>query len=65
VAFLVERIAGGHVAVYVPGAPNPSSGLVYFMTEDRIKPLEMPLPRALKCLRRLGAGSNELLGGKL
>lgn len=65
VAFLVERIEGGHVAVYVPGAPNPASGSVYFMTEDRIKPLDMPMANALKCVRRLGVGSNGLLRGKL
>lgn len=65
VAFLVERIEGGHVAVYVPGAPNPASGSVYFMTEDRIKPLHMPLTNALKCVRRLGVGSNAVLAGKI
>ena len=28
IAFLVERLEGGHVAVFVPGAPNPLSGSV-------------------------------------
>ncbi len=65
VAFLIERIEGGHVAVFVPGAPNPASGSIYFMTEDRIKPLGLPLTNALKCVRRLGVGSNALLRGKL
>lgn len=65
VAFLIERIEGGHVAVFVPGAPNPASGSIYFMTEDRIKPMGLPLSNALKCVRRLGVGSNALLRGKL
>jgi uncharacterized membrane protein len=65
VAFLIERIEGGHVAVFLPGAPNPASGSIYFMTEDRIKPIGLPLTEALKSVRRLGVGSNALLRGKL
>jgi uncharacterized membrane protein len=62
-AFLVERIEGGHVAVFVPGAPNPLSGSLFFLPEDRIKPAHIPPAAALKCLKRLGAGSNVLLRG--
>ena len=65
IAFLIERIEGGNVAVFVPGAPSPWSGSVYFMTEDRIKPLDAPVMPALSCLRRLGIGANALLKGKL
>ena len=59
--FLIERLEGGHVAVFVPGAPNPLSGSVYFMSEDRIRPTNIPALAALKCLKRLGVGSNALL----
>ena len=65
IAFLIERLESGRVAVFVPGAPSPQSGSVYFMTEDRIKLADIPPAAALKCLRRLGAGSNALLGGLL
>jgi uncharacterized membrane protein len=65
VALLVERLDGSYVAVFVPGAPMPSSGSVYFMTEDRIKPLGLPLAEATKCLRRLGVGSKAMLAGRL
>jgi len=65
IALLVERLDNGHVAVYVPGAPNAASGSVYFMTEDRIKPLGMPVSTAFKCVRRLGSGANALIGGKM
>jgi uncharacterized membrane protein len=63
IAFLVERLEGGHVAVLVPGAPNLLSGSVYFMTQDRIKAVDIPAAGAIKCLRRVGAGSNALLRG--
>jgi len=65
IAFLVERIPGGQVAVFVPGAPDPWSGSVYLMTEDRIKPLDVPLSAALRCVKRLGMGSGELIRGGL
>jgi len=65
VALLVERLDNGHVAVYVPGAPSTSSGSVYFMTEDRIKPLGIPVSTAFKCVRRLGAGANAYLREKM
>jgi hypothetical protein len=65
IAFLVERLEGGHVAVFVPGAPNPLSGSVYFMTQDRIKAVDIPASGAMKCLRRVGAGSKALLRGLL
>jgi uncharacterized membrane protein len=64
-AFLVERLEGGHVAVFVPGVPSPQSGSVYFMTEDRIRLLDIPSPAATKCLKRYGLGANALLGNRL
>lgn len=64
-AFLVERMAGGHVAVFVPGAPSPQSGSVYFMTQDRIQLLDIPAQAAMKCLKRYGLGANALLGNRL
>jgi uncharacterized membrane protein len=60
-AFLIERLEKGHLAVFVPGAPNPRSGSVYFLTNDRIKPINLSTQAAMKCLKRLGAGSNALL----
>jgi uncharacterized membrane protein len=65
IAFLVERIDGGHVAVFVPDAPNPWSGSVFFMPEDRVKSLDLSRAQLLKCLNRLGVGSNSLLAGRL
>ena len=63
--FLVERLPDEHLAVYVPGAPNTMSGSVYFMSAERVRPSEIPMHLAMKCLRGMGAGSAALLGGKL
>jgi len=61
IAFEVERIQGGGVAIYLPGAPDPWSGSVCFVTEDRIQPLELTLLPVLRTLKGLGKGSNEQL----
>jgi uncharacterized membrane protein len=58
--FLIERLEGGNLAVYVPGAPNPLSGSVYFMSPERVRETDIPVATALKCLRQLGAGSQPL-----
>jgi uncharacterized membrane protein len=59
--FVVEKMADGNQAVYVPGSPNPLSGAVYFMGADRIRATQIPMHAAMKCLRRLGAGSAALM----
>ena len=59
--FLIERLEGGHLAVFVPGAPSPLSGSVYFMSPERIRPTDIPVAAALKCLNRLGGGAAALL----
>lgn len=64
-AFLLERLDHGHVSIFVPGSPNPQSGSVYFLTEDRIRPVDVPPTAALKSLRRMGAGANLLLSDAL
>jgi uncharacterized membrane protein len=63
IGFRSEALDNGLIAVFVPGAPNPQSGAVYFMTADRVKAGNIPLAATLKCLRRLGVGSSALLRG--
>ena len=63
IGFRIEGPENGLVVVFIPGAPNPQSGSVYFMTPDRITPANLPLGATLKCLKRLGAGSHALLRG--
>src|SRR4051794_20323311 len=62
-AFVVERHANGLCTVFVPSAPTPAAGSIYFMAEDRIKPLDVPVLSAMACIMRLGVGSRELFKG--
>ncbi len=61
IAFEIERLEGGDVAVYLPGAPNPWSGSVCIMSEDRIQPINASMVSAVRTLSHLGKGSGELL----
>ena len=61
IGFEVERIEGGKVTVFLPGAPDPWSGSVCFMTEDRIKALDLNLLSTINTLKGLGKGSKNQL----
>jgi uncharacterized membrane protein len=57
----MEATSGGFATVFLPGAPNPHSGSVYFVPADRVRSAEVKLVGALNCMRRCGAGAPELL----
>jgi uncharacterized membrane protein len=59
--FEIERHADALVTVFVPSAPTPAVGSIFFMTPDRVVPLEMPVMPTVSCVMRLGVGSGELL----
>lgn len=61
IGFLVERIPGGHAVVYIPGAPSPWTGGVFIFDEDRVEPLGVTSPSALKCLQKLGEGTGDMV----
>lgn len=64
-ALLVERIDDDNAAVFVPGAPDPRSGSVYVLTNDRWKIIDISPREAMKCIKSLGVGSRALLAGRL
>jgi uncharacterized membrane protein len=63
IGFLIEHLDNGLVAVFVPEAPSPHSGEVQFLAADRVTTVNISAAAALKCLKRLGAGSSALFGG--
>jgi uncharacterized membrane protein len=56
-AFEIERREGGKVIIYLPGAPNPWSGTVVYVTPDRIVRLPMTVGDVVRNIRKLGKGS--------
>ena len=55
-SFVVERHAGGLFTVFVPSAPTPAAVSIYYLTEDRVKLLDVPVSTAIGCIMRLGIG---------
>jgi uncharacterized membrane protein len=55
-----EALSNGLVSIFVPGAPNPHSGSVFFFSTDLLRPAGIKLAAGLGCLRRCGAGAAAL-----
>jgi uncharacterized membrane protein len=62
--FIIEQAADGKLTVFVPSAPTPTAGSIYYLPPSRVKPLDVPVSAAVKCIKQLGIGSRELLEGK-
>ena len=55
-----DVVGGGLVAVFVPNSPNPSSGGVFLVAADRVRPAGVSLAAAMGALRRCGTGTGAL-----
>jgi uncharacterized membrane protein len=55
-----EALSEGLVSIFVPGAPDPHSGSVFFFPTDTVRPAGIKMATALSCLRRCGARSSAL-----
>ena len=55
-----DVVGEGLVAVFVPNSPNPSSGGVFLVAADRVRPAGVPLAAAMGALRRCGTGTGAL-----
>ena len=57
----VEDLGNGLVAVFIPDAPDPHSGALFYMQRERVTPVGVSIASALKCLKGYGAGSTAFL----
>jgi uncharacterized membrane protein len=61
IAFQVEHLSDGRIVLFIPGAPDPWSGSLMIMSDDRVQPLDRTMAAAVRNIRALGQGSSELL----
>jgi uncharacterized membrane protein len=61
IGFVVDAFSDGHVAVFIPGAPDPSSGVVQIIRSDNITPINISHQDILAWLERSGRGLPDLL----
>ncbi|MFG1440572.1 DUF502 domain-containing protein [Xanthobacter sp. V0B-10] len=59
--YRLEDIPEGWVAVFVPRAPTPMSGELFYVPKDRVVPLNIPMAQAMLVVKRMGLGSGEAL----
>lgn len=55
-AFVMERGPDGRCVVFMPDVPQSSSGSVYIVEADQVKPLGVEMRDLDKCIRNYGAG---------
>jgi uncharacterized membrane protein len=55
-----ESLSNGLVSIFVPDAPHPHSGSVFFFPAEVVRPAGIKLAAGLNCLRRCGAGASAL-----
>jgi len=60
-AFIIEEFDDGRFTVFVPSVPTPLAGTVYILSAQRVHPLNVPFPRALKTVTQWGSGSKDLV----
>ena len=65
IGFEIERNDVGLVTVYLPGAPDPWSGITVLMNTERVQPMDIEFGDAITLCEQLGRGSAALLASKV
>ncbi len=60
-AFIVEEHDSGDYTVFVPTAPTPTIGTIYFLNQQKVRKLDVPITEAVDCIMHWGIGSKALL----
>jgi uncharacterized membrane protein len=64
-AFVVERHADGWMTVFIPSAPNPTSGTVQMISSEHLIELKKPPKELVMCLMKIGEGFEKLAAGEV
>ena len=60
-AFITDRHSDGSYTLFVPTAPNPTSGAVYHLGGEYVYPINVPVEQAMRSIISCGAGSTMLM----
>jgi uncharacterized membrane protein len=64
-AFITDVHKNGSYTVFVPTAPNPTSGFVYHASADQVHEIDVPVEEMMRSILSCGAGSHNLIEGYL
>ena len=59
-AFLIEKHTDGQFTIFVSSSPTPMAGAIYILQTERVHPVGVPLPKAMICITKWGAGAGEM-----
>ncbi|MEX0929709.1 MAG: DUF502 domain-containing protein [Balneolales bacterium] len=60
-AFVTDEHANGDFTVFIPTAPNPTSGNIYHLKKDQVTIIDTKIEDAMRTILACGAGSEEFL----
>ena len=60
IGFIVEKLGNSQLVVFVPSAPDPSSGDIYIVTESQISALNVPNHLVVDCIEKTGRGASRI-----
>lgn len=64
-AFITDEHADGSYTVFVPTAPNPTSGYVIHVEGQYVHPINVPVEDAMRSIISCGAGSRSIIKARL
>ena len=62
-AFITNKNPDGSYTVFMPTAPNPTSGLIYHVPADCVEIIDISVEEAMKTIIGVGSGSEKVLTG--
>ncbi|TVQ68633.1 MAG: DUF502 domain-containing protein [Balneolaceae bacterium] len=60
-AFVTDEHPGGSFTVFIPTAPNPTSGNIYHLPKERVHIVDVPVDEALRTILSCGIGSTNMI----
>ncbi|MDI6402251.1 DUF502 domain-containing protein [Balneolaceae bacterium ANBcel3] len=60
-AFITDEHPDGSFTVFIPTAPNPTSGNIYHMPTERVFIIDVPVEEALRTILSCGIGSTNMI----
>ena len=60
-AFITDRHPDGSYTLFVPTAPNPTSGGVFHLKGENVYPVNVPVEQAMRSIISCGTGSTMLM----
>jgi uncharacterized membrane protein len=65
IGFEVQKLPDGRSMVFLPGAPDPFSGITQILPADQVGYLDVPIADAMGLSENYGFGTGELLAKKI